>query len=74
MTENLPEGEEKMTGEYLDTEESDVEAADEEDIEMAASEEELEMGDYEKEMTAEKAKTSHTHEGQLEDEAGLVVI
>tara|TARA_R100000234_G_scaffold105559_1_gene75816 strand:+ start:10285 stop:11643 length:1359 start_codon:yes stop_codon:yes gene_type:complete len=81
MTENLPEGEEKMTGEYLDTEESDVEAADEEDIEMAASMDEekgmghdKEMADYEKEMTAEKAKTSYTHEGQLEDEAGLVVI
>jgi HK97 family phage prohead protease len=70
----LPEGEEKMTSEYLDTEEEtedlpadDLELAhgeEEDDMEMASSDEETEL----------KSKTSHTHETQLVDEAGLEVV
>ncbi len=70
------EGEEKMTSEYLDTEEETEESP--EMLEMAEGEEEEMMelassdeDDPEKEL---KSKTSHTHETQLVDEAGLEVV
>ena len=72
----LPEGEEKMTSEYLDTEEETeespemlemAEGEEEEMMELASSEED----DHEKEL---KSKPSHTHETQLVDEAGLEVV
>ena len=67
----LPEGEENMTSEYLDTEE-ETEDLPEMDMEMADGEEEVDEGD-DLEL-AQKSKPSHTHETQLVDEAGLEVV
>ena len=67
---DLPEGEKEMTSEYLDTEESE-EAPMEEPAEMELADGEEEEQDLE---LAQKSKTSHTHETQLVDEAGLEVV
>ena len=71
---DLPEGEQKMTGEYLDAAE-ETEDLPEADLEMADGEEEddLEMASGKEDMEM-KSKPSHTHETQLVDEAGLEVV
>jgi HK97 family phage prohead protease len=69
----LTDGEEKMTGEYLDTDEAEPET--QEELELAdESEDDLELAASEELETEKKSKPTMLYETQLVDEAGLTVV
>jgi len=70
----LTDGEQEMTGEYLDTEETEPEITQDEELELAHSEEEDDLELAESEDEELKSKPSPLYETQLVDEAGLTVV
>ena len=69
----LVDGEQNMTGEYLDTEESEEEAPLPDDLESAHGEEE-EVDEGDDLELAQKSKTDVPYGAPLEDEAGLEIV